>query len=118
MQLAWFVIAAVSVGFGIWATHFIAEIAFSPGMHIGYDIPLTLLSLAIAMSFVGGALWYATIASRRSDAVLAGAIVGIGIAAMHYVGLHALIIGGQIVWDPYVVASSLVLGMSLGAFVF
>ena len=34
------------------------------------------------MSIVGGALWYATIARRRSDAVLAGAIVGIGIAAM------------------------------------
>jgi len=115
MQLAWLGIAAVSVGFGIWATHFIAEIAFSPGMPIGYNIPLTLLSLAIAMSIVGGALWYATIARRRSDAALSGAIVGIGIAAMHYVGMKALIVGGQIVWDPYAVASSLLLGMSFGA---
>ena len=32
MQLAWLGVAAVSVGFGIWATHFIAEMAFSAGM--------------------------------------------------------------------------------------
>ena len=115
MQLAWLGIAAVSVGFGIWATHFIAEMAFAAGMPTGYNIPLTLLSLAIAMSIVGGALWYATIARRRSDTALAGAVVGIGIAAMHYVGMQALVIGGQIVWDPYLVGSSLLFGMSFGA---
>jgi diguanylate cyclase (GGDEF)-like protein len=115
MQLAWLGIAAVSVGFGIWATHFISALAFMADMPTGYDIPLTLLSLAIAMCIVGGALWYATLARRPSDAALAGAIVGVGIAAMHYVGLRALIIGGEIVWDPYLIAGSLLLGIGFGA---
>ena len=115
MQLAWIGIAAISVGFGIWATHFIAEMALEIGIPTGYNIPLTLLSLAIAMSIVGGALWYATLGRRRSDAALAGAIVGIGIAAMHYVGMQALIIGGKIGWDPYLIGASLLIGISVGA---
>jgi NO-binding membrane sensor protein with MHYT domain len=116
MKFAWVGIAAVSVGFGIWATHFIAMLSFSAGMPTGYDIPLSLLSLGIAITIVGGGLLYATVATRRSDAVLGGAIVGIGISAMHYVGMAALLLGGQIVWDPWLVSSSLLLGISLGGF--
>ena len=115
MQYAWLGIAAVSVGFGIWATHFVAMLSFPAGMPTGYDLPLTLVSLSIAIIIVGGGLWYAAIGQRRSDSVLAGAIVGVGIAAMHYTGMAALKLGGQIVWDPWLVSSSLLLGMSLGA---
>ena len=115
MKFAWVAIAAISVGFGIWATHFIAMLAFSAGVPTGYDIPLTLLSLAIAIVIVGGAMLYATVARRRADAVLAGAIVGIGISAMHYVGMTALLLGGHIQWDPVLVSSSLLLGMGFGA---
>jgi diguanylate cyclase (GGDEF)-like protein len=114
MKLAWVGIAAVSVGFGIWATHFVAMLSFSPGMPTGYDIPLSLLSLGIAIAIVGGGLLYATVATRRSDAVLGGAIVGIGISAMHYVGISAMLMGGQIVWDAWLVSTSLLLGISLG----
>ena len=114
MKFAWVGIAAISVGFGIWATHFIAMLSFSAGMPTGYDIPLSLLSLGIAITIVGGGLLYATVATRRSDAVLGGAIVGIGISAMHYVGMSALLLGGQIMWDPWLVSSSLLLGIALG----
>src|SRR4051812_2204892 len=31
-RLFWLGVAAVSTGFGIWATHFVAMLAFSPGM--------------------------------------------------------------------------------------
>ena len=115
VQLAWIGVAAVSVGFGIWATHFVAELAFHAGVPVGYDLPLTLVSLLSAISIVGGGLWFATIGRRRSDSLLAGAIVGIGIAAMHYVGMASLRIGGQIVWDPLLVSTSLLFGMSFGA---
>jgi diguanylate cyclase (GGDEF)-like protein len=114
MKFVWVGIAAVSVGFGIWATHFIAMLSFSAGMPTGYDVPLSILSLGIAITIVGGGLLYATVATRRSDAVLGGAIVGIGISAMHYVGMSALLVGGQIAWDPWLVSTSLLLGITLG----
>ena len=114
-KFGWVAVAAISVGFGIWATHFVAMMAFAAGMPTGYDLPLTLLSLAIAVMIVGGGLLWATVAPRRTDALLAGAVVGIGISSMHYVGMTALLVGGEIIWDPVLVAVSLMLGMSFGA---
>ncbi|MHA6690262.1 EAL domain-containing protein [Devosia sp. A449] len=114
-QKIWLAVAAVSVGFGIWATHFVAMLSFSAGMPTGYEIGRTLLSLLIAIAIVGGGFWWAVLGTRRSDSALGGAIAGIGIAAMHYVGMSALQIGGDIAWDSALVSSSLVLGISLGA---
>lgn len=115
MQMAWLGVAAVTVGFGVWATHFVAMLSFSAGMPVGYDLPLTLVSLFCAIAIVGGGLWFAAIGPRRSDTLLGGAIVGGGIATMHYVGMASLLVGGGIAWDPALVAASLVLGMGLGA---
>lgn len=115
MRAAWLIIAAVAVGFGIWATHFVAMLSFDAGMPTGYDVPLTLLSLGIAVSIVGGGLWFVTLSRRRIDALLGGAVVGLGISAMHYVGMAALMLGGAIVWAPELVATSVLFGMSFGA---
>lgn len=115
MQKAWLAVAAVSVGFGIWATHFVAMLSFHAGMPVGYDLPLTLVSLGTAISIVGGGLWFAAIGTRKSDPLLGGAVVGIGIATMHYVGMGAVLLGGQINWDPALVATSLLFGMGFGA---
>jgi NO-binding membrane sensor protein with MHYT domain len=45
MRLVWLAVSAISTGFGIWATHFVAMLAFSPGMPSGYNIILTAASL-------------------------------------------------------------------------
>src|SRR5437870_1438124 len=41
--------AAAVFGAGVWATHFVAELAFRPGLPVAYDIDLTALSFVIAM---------------------------------------------------------------------
>ncbi len=115
MQNVWLGVAAISVGFGIWATHFVAMLSFNAGMPVGYDLPVTLLSLAIAIVIVGGGLWFAAVGTRRSDFLLGGAVVGVGISSMHYVGMAAVLIGGGIVWDVSIVAASILFGMALGA---
>src|SRR6202163_372797 len=48
MRTIWLAVSATSSGFGIWATHFIAMLAFSPGMPTAYNISLTFLSLRAA----------------------------------------------------------------------
>lgn len=115
LQKAWLAIAAVSTGFGVWATHFIAMLAFNPGVAFGFDLPLTLLSLAISVSVTGGGLWFAAIGSKTSDTLLGGAIVGLGISAMHYTGMASLIIGGTIQWEPATTAASVLFGIGFGA---
>lgn len=114
-RLVWSAVAAVAVGFGIWATHFVAMLSFKIGMPAGYDLQVTLVSLGIAVLIVGAGLYFAAVGTRRSDVVVGGAVVGIGISAMHYIGMAALLLGGQIIWDSTLVASSLLLGLGLGA---
>ena len=53
MWWVWLAVAAMSTGFGIWATHFIAMLAFSPGVGTAYNVALTFLSLIIAIVMTG-----------------------------------------------------------------
>ena len=115
MRLAWLAIAATTTGCGIWATHFIAMLAFTPGMPSAYDIGLTSLSLVLAMTLTGAGLAVAVGSTAIAGAALGGAIVGAGIAAMHYTGMAAFEIEGRIVWDPILVVASIVLGGLFGA---
>ena len=111
--LVWLGASAMSTGFGIWATHFIAMLAFSPGMATAYNVKLTVLSLIVAIAITG--LGLAIAVMQRWSAALGGAVLGGGIAAMHYVGMAAFEVPGRIAWDASLVRTSILLGVGLGA---
>ncbi len=113
MRMVWLCVSATSTGFGIWATHFIAMLAFEPGLPTAYNIALTFLSLIAAILLTGAGLAVALTSNR--GAWLGGAMVGGGIAAMHYTGMAAFEIQGRVLWDPRLVAASIVLGAMIGA---
>jgi diguanylate cyclase len=115
MRVAWLVVSATSTGFGIWATHFIAMLAFSPGLPSAYNITLTVFSLVAAIILTGTGLAVAVTANWAAAAWIGGAMVGAGIATMHYMGMAAFEIQGRIVWDPALVATSIALGGVVGA---
>jgi diguanylate cyclase len=115
MRDVWLCVAATASGFGIWATHFIAMLAYSPGIPSGYNIILTLLSLVAAILLTGVGLWIASGNRVPARRWIGGATVGGGIAAMHYTGMAAFEIAGRIQWDPVLVAASIVLGAAIGA---
>src|SRR3954465_7062954 len=109
MRHIWLTVSAVATGFGIWATHFIAMLAFSPGIPSGYNIALTLLSLVAAILLTGAGLAVSILPHWRQGPWIGGAIVAGGIAAMHYTGMAAFEIEGLILWDPVLVAASIVI---------
>jgi diguanylate cyclase (GGDEF)-like protein/PAS domain S-box-containing protein len=115
MRSTWLAISAISIGFGIWATHFVAMLAFTPGIPSGYNITLTLLSLVAAILLTGAGLTVSLIPNWRHGPWIGGAIVAGGIAAMHYTGMAAFEIAGIILWDPTLVVTSIVLGGAIGA---
>jgi diguanylate cyclase (GGDEF)-like protein/PAS domain S-box-containing protein len=115
MRSVWLTVSAISTGFGIWATHFIAMLAFTPGIPSGYNITLTILSLVAAILLTGAGLGVALAPNWRHAPWIGGAIVAGGIAAMHYTGMAAFEIAGTILWDPVLVATSIVLGAAIGA---
>jgi diguanylate cyclase len=114
MRLIWLAVSATSTGSGIWATHFIAMLAFSPGLPTAYNIMLTIFSLIAAIFLTGTGLAVA-VGNLRAGAWLGGAMVGGGIAAMHYIGMAAFEVPGRIAWDPTLVIASIALGGLIGA---
>jgi diguanylate cyclase (GGDEF)-like protein/PAS domain S-box-containing protein len=115
MRLVWLAVSAVSTGFGIWATHFVAMLAFSPGVASGYNIALTILSLVIAILLTGAGFAVSLIPNFRAGPFLGGAIVAIAIAAMHYTGMAAFDLKGTIDWNSDLIAASIAFGMVFGA---
>ena len=111
----WIVAAGATAGIGIWATHFIAMLAYDPGIPVAYNIGLTAFSLAAAAVVTGAGLSLAVHAGGRWGAPAGGAVVGGGIACMHYAGMWAVELPGRITWLPELVLVSIVLGMALGA---
>ena len=82
-------------------------LAFSPGIPSGYNVALTVLSLVAAIVLTGIGLAVALSRTLPGASWLGGAIVGGGIAAMHYTGMAAFEIQGRIVWDPVLVVVSI-----------
>src|ERR1700722_12307834 len=84
-RLVWLSLDAAAAGFGIWATHFIAMLAYDPGIGAGYNVTLTVLSLLVAILITGAGLAIALgDFSHKAVTAVGGAVVGSGVAAMHY----------------------------------
>ncbi len=112
-RLLWTTISALSVGFGIWSTHFVAMLAFRPGFVLRYDILLTGASLLLAIGVCGAGLAMAIRSAGTADRFLGGAVIGVGISSMHYVGIAALLLNGQLVWHNGLVGLSILAGIVL-----
>ena len=113
-RATWIVAAGAATGCGIWATHFVAMLAYDPGISVAYNIGLTTLSLAFAAVITAVGLSVAVYNPARWGAAVGGGIVGGGIASMHYTGMWALELPGRVTWEPGLVLVSIALGMLLG----
>ena len=87
----WLVGGAAAMGLGIWSMHFIGMLAFDLPIPLGYDLAITLWSLAVSVGASAYALWLVSRPSLPGWQLLAGAVLmGLAIAAMHYLGMSAL----------------------------
>ncbi|MFN4282902.1 MAG: MHYT domain-containing protein [Alphaproteobacteria bacterium] len=111
-RLWWLALAACAMGGGIWAMHFIAMLSFDLGLPVRYDMSLTVGSLLVAIVVTGAGLAIAG-AGRRSRARLAlgGVLMGLGVAAMHYVGMMAMRMDATIDYDPALFALSVAIAI-------
>ena len=125
---AWGAAAALVVGCGAWATHFVTMLAWQPGMEIGYDLSLTVWSVVvavtgawagIAMAIVGGSAGKPAGGVPEHVRVAAGgAVAGGAIIAMHYVGMAAVRMPAGVHQDPLSVAATILIGVGLSTSAF
>jgi diguanylate cyclase (GGDEF)-like protein len=90
-------------------------LAYDPGVYMGYDLALTVISLFAAM-LLTGAGFVAALDQERSLAAAwtGGAIIGLGITVMHYIGMAALEMQGSVTWSADLVAASVVFAIVFG----
>ena len=113
-RLVWIAAAGAASGCGIWATHFLAMLAYDPAVPVAYDIQFTILSLMAAAIVTGLGIAVAVYFPRGAGPLVGGAIIGLGVASMHYLGMSALELPGHVDWEaPYVVAS-IAIGIMFG----
>ncbi|HKS61673.1 MAG TPA: EAL domain-containing protein [Xanthobacteraceae bacterium] len=113
IRAGWIVGAGAAAGCGIWATHFIGMLAYEPGVPVGYDVALTVLSLIAAVALTIAGLAVACATKSLWSAGAGGVIVGAGVAVMHYTGMAALEVPGHVTWSATLVTASIVFGILL-----
>jgi NO-binding membrane sensor protein with MHYT domain len=113
----WLLLAAVSIGItGIWVMHFIAMLGFSiPGQTITYSVPVTILSMLIAVAVVSvGLLIVGFGGEGPGPLLLGGAIIGVGVASMHYMGMWAMRMPDTMGYNGLLLALSVLIAIVAG----
>ena len=107
-RFAWLVTGAVAMGVGVWAMHFIGMLAFRLAIPVAYKLDTTLISVIPAVLASAVALF---VISREAVKVplllLAGVLMGLGIGAMHYIGMAAMQLEAYMLYDRTLFGTSL-----------
>ncbi len=103
----WLAAAAACMGGSIWAMHFIGMLAFGmPGMDIQYDLGLTLWSFIVPIAVTAISFFAVGARSDKLTLGIGGLFMGLGIGAMHYMGMAAMTMHAELSYDPAWVALS------------
>lgn len=101
-------------GATIWSTHFIAMLAYDPGYAHGYEPIATAGSLAIAIVGMFIANFLLAFCLRGTFDIRSGVVFGLTVSAMHYLGMSAYLLPGEIIWEKAYLITSILLGVGLG----
>ncbi len=114
-RVRWLLVGGGSIGItGIWVMHFIAMLGFTiPTETIHYNVPVTLLSMLIAVAFVSIGLLIVGLSQTMTfrSLLLGGVVTGLGVAAMHYSGMEAMRMAGRMSYAPGLFALSIVIAI-------
>jgi len=82
------------------------------GSHIRYDVPITALSAVVAVSVVGVGLFIVGMGTPAAWKIgLGGVFAGLGVNAMHYIGMAAMRIDGTVDYDRQLVGASILIAV-------
>jgi NO-binding membrane sensor protein with MHYT domain len=110
----WLALGAAAIGSGIWTMHFVAMMGFKVAQApIHYDRPITFASLGVAIVMVGIGIFIVGYKGAKGTALMTGgAITGLGIASMHYLGMAGMRLNGKLEYNTVTVAVSVVIAVA------
>ncbi|KTD63739.1 sensory box histidine kinase/response regulator [Legionella santicrucis] len=112
-SMLWLLGGSIAMGAGIWAMHFVGMLSFSiPGVTLRYDLFWTVISLLVAISASGFALFLLKRSILNAIHIIAGGVVlGLAIASMHYTGMEAMLISLDIRYLPNIFLISILIAI-------
>lgn len=110
----WLAYASVSIGgVAIWMMHFIAMLGMAvPGSLVRYDVGWTVVSAALSIGATYLALLIVGPSVRPGPLAVGGLVMGLAVNVMHYTGMNAVRIQGDIDYDPALVLASVVIAVT------
>lgn len=108
----WLVLASLAMGLGIWSMHYVGMSAYVTSLPMKHNLLLTLVSVipAVVASYV--AFYLANSHYKKIQTfIAAGIFMGCGIALMHYLGMAAMEIDAQTVYNPVLFGLSIVIAI-------
>jgi PAS domain S-box-containing protein len=113
-RFIWLMGGAAAMGLGIWAMHYIGMLAYNLPVQVLYDWPTVVVSLLAAIFASGVALF---VVSRNEMGLLrtgiGGLSMGMGIAAMHYIGMEAMRLPAMCHYSHGLVTLSVILAIAI-----
>ena len=109
-RLGWLAGGAAVMGLGIWSMHFVGMLAFHLPVPIGYDVPLMLLSMVVAIA--ASLVAWMVIGRPLATLVSGGITMGGGIAGMHYIGMASMRVEASRSYSVSLVVVSVVIAMA------
>lgn len=103
----------IALSAGIWSMHFIGMLAYKMEMYVAYDPMLTALSIlpALIVSY-----FVLDIVKKGKlhigHIVIGGVSLGIGICAMHYTGMAAMVMDSDVRYIPSIFLASVLIAIS------
>jgi len=110
----WLILAAFAIGgTGIWVMHFMAMLGFAVvGSQIRYDVSETAASAVVAIWVVGIGLFIVGMGRpTKVKLAIGGVITGLGVNAMHYMGMYAMRLDGEVHYDRGLVLASIAIAV-------
>ncbi|WP_028390070.1 bifunctional diguanylate cyclase/phosphodiesterase [Bacillus cihuensis] len=107
----WLFSGSTAMGFGIWAMHFIAMLAFKLPVPIHYNVYLVVISIVVAIvASLCGLYFICHPKMNMAKLCIGGTFMGLGISGMHYIGMAAME-GIHIMYHPYPFALSILIAI-------
>ncbi|GAA5078037.1 bifunctional diguanylate cyclase/phosphodiesterase [Lysobacter panacisoli] len=110
----WIWAGGIAFGLGIWSMHFMGMLAFRLPVPMLYDVRMTALSVIPAVLSSVLALYVAGTLRRGFPQLLLSALfMGLGICAMHYVGMAAITFSPGASYATFWVVASVVVAVAV-----
>ena len=105
--------AAFFLAIGIWTMHFVGMLAAPLPAGTLYLVLPTVISFLICILVVGISLFFVSVGEPSMPRVVSSAVLlGVGIASMHYVGMHGLSGDFAMTHDPAMVVLSVLIAIA------